>query len=348
MYVMKPGATSAEIEELQRQLEALGFKVTIVRGEVQTIVCPIGDEAGKGRSLEELVTMPGVEKFYQVQGDLKLVQRKGQPEYNGTKVKPVMVGDVALGGNGHLVVIAGPCAVQSYEQTLDIARAVKEAGADIIRGGTWKPRTSPYSHQGLGREGVEILARVGKELGIPVITEVLDPRDIEFASKHMDALWVGARNAGNLELYKEAGRQRKPVLIKNNHKGVVMKEWLSAGEYVMSEGNSDIGFIYRGEAIPPAESNKQGIFDIKKIDILHRETYFPIIVDPSHAAGISSQVPKLAYAAATLSGVHALMIELIQEKAEPKDVWSDYAQALRPSQFREVIAKARQIHKDIH
>ena len=344
MYIMQQKATQSEIDDLCRELERKGLKFVVVKGEIQSTVHPIGDEYGK--SLEELIVMPGVKEFVKVGGDLKIVPRENHPEYNGTKVKPLSIGDVVIGSNGNLVVIAGPCAVQTYEQTLEVAKAAKEAGADIIRGGAWKPRSSPYSKQGLGEEGVKILAEVGKKLRIPVMAEVLDPRHVEFASKYLDVLWVGARNAGNIELYKEVGRQDKPVLIKNSHTGVVMSQWLAAAEYVLSEGNTNIAFIYRGEAIPPADSNLKGIFDVKKLLDLHQKTYFPIIVDPSHAAGINKQVPQLAYAAATLPGVHALMIEVIPELAKPEDVWSDYKQGLRPSEFKEVVARARQIYKD--
>ncbi|MFO8015975.1 MAG: hypothetical protein R6U32_02635 [Candidatus Woesearchaeota archaeon] len=350
MYIMNQNATKEQINELCSAIRDKGLKVTVVDGESQSTIHPIGDEAGL--DLESLAGMDGVQKFISVQGGLRIVKRANHPEYNTTKVKPVRIGKdypVTIGGNGGLTVIAGPCAVQTYEQTLEVAEAVKASGAHILRGGTRKPRSSPHSDQGNLEERTEILVEVGRKVGMPVMTEVLDPRDMDYLAGRVDAVWTGARNAGNMELYKEAGRQSDiPVLIKNNFKGAVVDEWLSAAEYVAGEGNTNIGLIYRGEAIPPAKGNREGIFDSKKLVEVQRESYLPMIVDPSHASGRNWYVEHLVNSSVGLPGVSALMIEVIPENAGDADIKSDYQHAVRPSQFGPMIEKARKLYSIAH
>ncbi len=245
----------------------------------------------------------------------------------------VSVGGVRVGG-GRPVIVAGPCAVESREQIMRAAAAVKEAGAHILRGGAFKPRTSPYSFQGLGLEGLKLLREAGDEVGLPVVTEVLDPRMVGVVAEYADALQVGARNMQNYPLLREVGRSGKPVFIKRGF-GSRISELLAAAEYIMLEGNDQVVLVERG--IRTFEPSTRFTLDIAAVPVLKESTHLPVVVDPSHAAGRRELVPPLAKAALA-AGADGLMIEV---HPEPDKALSDAKQQLTPDQFRRLVGELR-------
>ena len=259
--------------------------------------------------------------------DLKLVLR-------GFRERTVVrVGGVEIGG-GRPVVIAGPCSVESREQILEAARAVKEAGADMLRGGAFKPRTSPYSFQGLGVEGLRLLRLAGDEVGLPVVTEVLDPRMVGVAAEYADVLQVGARNMQNFPLLRELGRAGKPVLLKRGF-GSTVDELLAAAEYILAEGNADVVLVERG--IRTFETSTRFTLDIAAVPVLKERTHLPVIVDPSHAAGRREYVPALAKAALA-AGADGVMVEV---HPRPEEALSDSRQQLTPEMFSRLMGELR-------
>jgi 3-deoxy-7-phosphoheptulonate synthase len=271
-------------------------------------------------------------------GPYRLVARRDRPEWSDrSTTRVVTVGGVAVGGD-RPVVIAGPCAVESREQTLSVARAVRDAGADLLRGGAYKPRTSPYDFQGLGRAGLEILAEARAETGLPIVTEVLDPRLVEEACAFADCLQIGARNMQNFPLLTEAGRSGKPVLLKR-HWAATLTEWLCAAEYVAAAGNLDVILCERGiRTFSQGEYNRNTL-DLNVVPAVRRETFLPIIVDPSHGTGDAELVAP-ACAAAIGAGAHGLIIEVIGEDVSDPGSLCDGMQSIRPSALAEVIRRA--------
>ena len=245
----------------------------------------------------------------------------------------VKVGDVVIGGRSP-VIIAGPCSVESEEQVLTIAEAVKEAGAHILRGGAFKPRTSPYSFQGLGIEGLKLLRKAGDAVGLPIVTEVMDPRHVEVVAKYADMLQVGARNMQNFPLLREVGRVRKPVLLKRGF-GCTIEEWLCAAEYIALEGNEDVVLAERG--IRTFEKATRFTLDIAAVAVLKEITHLPVVVDPSHAAGRRSLVIPLAKAALA-AGADGVMVEV---HSEPSKALSDGPQSLTIEMFKELVRDLR-------
>ncbi len=243
------------------------------------------------------------------------------------------VSDVRIGG-GFKAVIAGPCSVESWEQILAAAEAVKRAGGHILRGGAFKPRTSPYSFQGLGVEGLKLLRKAGDEVGLPVATEVLDPRHVSLVAEYADLLWVGARSMQNFPLLRELGRIDKPVLIKRGF-GNTVEEWLAAAEYVMAEGNEQVGLIERG--IRTFEGSTRFTLDVAAVPVVRELSHLPVIVDPSHPAGRRSLVPALAKAGLA-AGADGIMVEV---HPQPDKALSDKAQQLTPSQFESLMGELR-------
>jgi 3-deoxy-7-phosphoheptulonate synthase len=245
----------------------------------------------------------------------------------------IEVGDVRIGG-GFKAVIAGPCSVESWEQILAAAEAVKRAGAHILRGGAFKPRTSPYSFQGLGVEGLKLLRKAGDEVGLPVATEVLDPRHVDVVAQYVDVIWVGARSMQNFPLLRELGRLRKPVLIKRGF-GNTIEEWLAAAEYVMLGGNEQVGLIERG--IRTFETSTRFTLDVAAIPVVKEISHLPVIVDPSHPAGRRSLVPALAKAGMA-AGADGLMVEV---HPNPERALSDAKQQLTPEEFERLMGELR-------
>lgn len=258
--------------------------------------------------------------------NVKLVL-KGEAKKRTIDVNGLKVGE-------EFVVIAGPCSVESEKQTIETAIAVKNAGAHMLRGGAFKPRTSPYAFQGLGLKGLKILKKAKEETGLPVVTEVMDPRDVLWVSEYADVLQIGARNMQNFSLLKEVGRAKRPVLLKRGMHSTV-QEWLNCAEYILAEGNYDVILCERG--IRTFESATRNTLDISAVPVLKELTYLPVIVDPSHAAGRASLVPSLSLAALA-AGADGIMVEV---HINPETALSDQEQALRPYEFAKLMEKLR-------
>ena len=263
-----------------------------------------------------------------------LISRRVQSSPGGTETRIVAVGAVRF-GDVRPVVIAGPCAVESREQTLAVARAVKAAGADMLRGGAFKPRTSPHDFQGLGVEGLQILREASRETGLPVVTEAMDPRLVETVSEYADMLQIGSRNMQNYPLLIEAGKSGKPVLLKRGM-AASLCEWLGAAEYVAKEGNLEIVLCERGIKAFPAGEYSRNVLDLNVIPAVKNETFLPVIVDPSHATGVASMV-ETASCAAIEFGSHGLIIEVACDHAGAAKPKCDAAQAINPATLRKIV-----------
>jgi 3-deoxy-7-phosphoheptulonate synthase len=265
----------------------------------------------------------------------RIVRRDAHAEYAGNReTRVVHVGGVPVGGP-RAAIIAGPCAVESYEQTLAIARACRDAGADMLRGGAHKPRTSPYDFQGLKRKGLEILAAAREETGLPVVTEALDPRQVEEVAEFADCIQIGARNMQNFPLLTEVGKAGKPVLLKR-HWGATLVEWLAAAEYIAIEGNLDILLCERGIRSFTSGTYNRSTLDLNVVEAVRRETFLPVIVDPSHATGDDQLVPAASFAGIS-AGAHGLIIEVIAEDTDKTQPLCDGYQSIRPSVLQEII-----------
>ncbi|MFQ5763291.1 MAG: 3-deoxy-7-phosphoheptulonate synthase [Rhodospirillales bacterium] len=270
--------------------------------------------------------------------DLSVLRRSWTPYRDPATTHAFDVAGVSVGGS-RPVVIAGPCAVESYEQTLSIATAVRDAGGHLLRGGAYKPRTNPHSFQGLGEEGLKILAAVRRETGLGIVTEVMDPRLVEQVGRHADMLQIGSRSMQNFPLLKEVGRSGKPVLLKRGWSST-LEEWLCAAEYVAQEGNLDIALCERGIRASCHWSYARNLLDLNVIQPLRQNTPLPVIVDPSHAAGLWSLVGALSRAALA-TGAHGLLIEAVGPEAHRKDLRCDAEQGVPPDILAEITAAAR-------
>ncbi len=273
-------------------------------------------------------------------GPYELVCRQTYAEYrHSTRPRVVRVEGVAFGGDGPPTIIAGPCAVESREQTLAIARAVKTVGAQLLRGGAFKPRTSPYDFQGLGDEGLTILAEVRSEVGLPIVTEVLDPRDVERVGRVADCLQVGARSMQNFPLLREVGRFGLPVLLKR-HWAATLTEWLCAAEYIAVEGNLDIILCERGIRTFSHDDYSRNTLDLNVIPAVRERSILPIVADPSHAAGIASMVPDAARAAIG-SGADGLIVEVVADESQRCHALCDGPQGILPVELAAIIDDSR-------
>ena len=310
-------ATEEQIAELRQLLEATGVTLHPVHGEQQDIIGLIGDTSRV--DLRTIESLPYVEKVMRIQEPFKKANRKFHPQDT-----VVTVGDAKIGG-GHFAIIAGPCSVETAEQVIEVAKAVKAAGATILRGGAFKPRTSPYSFQGMGPSGLALLEAAKKETGLPIVSEVMDPSQLEYFD-NVDMLQIGARNMQNFTLLKEVGKLRKPILLKRGL-CATYEEWLMAAEYIMSEGNEQIVLCERG--IRTFETRTRNTLDVTAIPMMHELSHLPIIMDPSHAAGMSRVVPSLSLASVG-GGADGLMIEVHNN---PEKALCDGPQSLRPDQF---------------
>ena len=310
-------ATEEQIAELRQLLEATGVTLHPVHGEQQDIIGLIGDTSRV--DLRTIESLPYVEKVMRIQEPFKKANRKFHPQDT-----VVTVGDAKIGG-GHFAIIAGPCSVETPEQVIEVAKAVKAAGATILRGGAFKPRTSPYSFQGMGPSGLALLEAAKKETGLPIVSEVMDPSQLEYFD-NVDMLQIGARNMQNFTLLKEVGKLRKPILLKRGL-CATYEEWLMAAEYIMSEGNEQIILCERG--IRTFETRTRNTLDVTAIPMMHELSHLPIIIDPSHAAGMSRVVPSLSLASVG-GGADGLMIEVHNN---PEKALCDGPQSLRPDQF---------------
>jgi 3-deoxy-7-phosphoheptulonate synthase len=325
IVVVKDSATKDQLASFTAWIEGRGFKTNLSQGDNETIVGIIGDTTQIDPFLLE--SMDIVERVQRVSEPFKKANRKFHPEDT-----VVDCGHGVLLGGGHFQVMAGPCSVEGAN-LIQIARAVHASGATILRGGAYKPRTSPYSYQGMGEKGLDLLLEASAELDMPVVTEVMDPRDVQlFVDKKIDIMQIGARNAQNFSLLKEVGKTQTPVLLKRGLAESV-DELLMAAEYIMSEGNANVILCERG--IRTFETRTRNTFDVNAIPVLHQLTHLPVIGDPSHATGYTRYVRPIAYAA-TAAGADGLEIEVHNK---PSEAWSDGAQALTPDQFSDAMKR---------
>jgi 3-deoxy-7-phosphoheptulonate synthase len=321
VVVMKRDATEADIERVSDKVRDAGGEAFVSRGAVHTIIGLVGDTASfMGLGLDNF---PGVDHLIQVGKPYKMVARALHPQPTTVKVGPAAVGRETF------TIIAGPCAVESEGQALAAARGAKAAGATILRGGAYKPRTSPYSFQGLGERGLEILARCREDTGLPVVTEVMEPRDVELVASWADALQVGTRNMQNFALLREVGATSKPVLLKRGFSATV-EEWLMAAEYVAQRGNSEIILCERG--IRTFETATRNTLDLGGMVVAQQESHLPVIVDPSHAMGHRELVAPMARAAIA-AGADGVMVDVHHD---PGEALCDGPQALTPADLLEL------------
>ncbi|MGN0506856.1 MAG: 3-deoxy-7-phosphoheptulonate synthase [Lachnospiraceae bacterium] len=326
IVVMKPGAPKSSIEEIISKVKATGLDVHLSEGKEVTIIGIVGDKSRVADINLELVD--GVDKIMPVTESYKLSNRKFHPENS-----VVRVGNVAI-GDKELIVMSGPCAVESEEQVLATARAIKASGAQILRGGAYKPRTSPYSFQGLEEDGLKLMKEAREETGLSVVCEVTSQKAIETAVRYVDMLQIGARNMQNFYLLKEAGKTKLPVLLKRGLSATI-DEWLNAAEYIMAEGNPNVVLCERG--IRTFETATRNTLDLSAVPVIKSKSHLPIIVDPSHATGVRGYVAPLAKAAVAC-GCDGLMIET---HPNPACALSDGPQSLNFEQFDELMNELR-------
>jgi 3-deoxy-7-phosphoheptulonate synthase len=328
ILVLRTDATQPQIEHVIERVQELGFEPRVITGAFRTIVALIGDDNAPG--VEKLDAIPGVEHVHRILKPFKLASR----EFHRADTV-VEVGKVKIGG-GHLAMIAGPCAVESREGLDRIAGHVKKAGANILRGGAFKPRTSPYAFQGMGEEGLKILREVGDKHGMPVVTEVMDTRQVPLVAKWADMFQIGARNMQNFDLLKEVGQARKPVLLKRGMSATV-KDLLMSAEYVLAEGNPSVVLCERG--VRGFEDSTRNLLDLSAVPNVKGQSHLPIIVDPSHATGRPDLIPSMAMAAvaAKADGVH------IEVHDCPEKALSDGPQALLPDQYATLMRELQKL-----
>ncbi|HOV79921.1 MAG TPA: 3-deoxy-7-phosphoheptulonate synthase [Bacillota bacterium] len=328
IVVMSYGATENEIESVLVRLERSGFQIHLSRGVERTIIGAIGDKTRIGDI--GLEAMPGVEKVVPILQPYKLASRTFQEE--GTVIR---VGDIEIGGET-VHVIAGPCAVENREQLLTTARLVREAGATMLRGGAFKPRTSPYSFQGLEEEGLKLLAEARQETGLLVVTEIMDARTLPMVAEYADILQIGARNMQNFFLLKEVAKVDKPVILKRGLSATV-EEWLMAAEYIMSGGNYNIILCERG--IRSFESYTRNTLDLTAVAVVKHLSHLPVIVDPSHAIGKWRFVPVMARSAVA-AGADGLLVEV---HPNPSEALCDGQQSLTPGNFAAMMSDLKRV-----
>ncbi|MDY6988404.1 MAG: 3-deoxy-7-phosphoheptulonate synthase [Thermodesulfobacteriota bacterium] len=328
LVVMNQQATQEEIDAVIAAIEAKGCMARPIPGGERTAIGILRNKGAMDPSF--FLAMPGVKDAIPVTRPYKLVSREFQPE--GTVIQ---VGDVSI-GNGHLTLIAGPCAVESEEQALTIGRLVKKAGAQLFRGGAFKPRTSPYSFQGLGEKGLQILAKVREETGLPVVTEALDHEVFDLVEAYADIVQIGTRNMQNYSLLRRAGLSRKPVVLKRGMAATI-EEWLMAAEYILEAGNTQVILCERG--VRTFAHHSRNTLDLSAVSVVLKESHLPVIVDPSHAAGRRDQVIPLSRASVAV-GAHGLMVEVHHA---PEEALSDGPQSLYPEQFELLCRQIRSI-----
>ncbi|HHL40206.1 MAG TPA: 3-deoxy-7-phosphoheptulonate synthase [Deltaproteobacteria bacterium] len=332
IIVLKKDATEEQVDHIIEKIKEAGLAVHLSKGKERTIIGAIGDESALTNLPMEV--FPGVEKVMPILKPFKLVSREFKSEPTIIEVDGVTI------GGRQVQIIAGPCSVESRERLLDTARGVKEAGARLLRGGAFKPRTSPYDFQGLGVEGLELLAEARKETGLPIVSELLDPRDTGLFERYVDIVQIGARNMQNFRLLTEVGKLGKPVLLKRGLSATI-KEFLMAAEYIASQGNRDIILCERG--IRTFETATRNTLDLSAVPVLKAETHLPVFIDPSHATGKWELVAPLARAAVAV-GADGLLIEV---HSEPEAAMCDGAQSLKPSKFAALVGELRRVAESV-
>ena len=328
LLVMNQNATTEQIDSVVSAIKKYGYIPRPIPGGERVSIGILYNKGPVDASL--FLGMPGVKEAIPVTRPYKLVSREFQPEET-----IIRIGDVAI-GNGSLTIIAGPCAVESETQALTIAKHVKAAGAQVFRGGAFKPRTSPYSFQGLGKEGLEILAKVRETTGMPVVTEVMDYENFDLVEEYADVIQIGARNMQNYSLLKRAGKAKRPVLLKRGMAATI-DEWLMAAEYILEGGNSQVILCERG--VRTFVHHSRNTLDLSAVPFVRNESHLPVIVDPSHATGRRDQVIPLSQAAVAV-GADGLMVEVHHA---PEEALSDGAQSLYPEQFEKLSSQVRSI-----
>ena len=323
IIITRPGVTDEQLDHIRERVESLGLRTHLIRGEHRTVVLCIGDRENLANV--PLLSIPGVEGVRSVMKPYKLASRQADMEPS-----QVPVGDGVIGGKA-LAIIAGPCSVEGLEMLQKTAHHVKAAGATALRGGAFKPRSSPYDFDGLGEEGLKMLAEVRAETGLPVVTEVMDTRQVDLVAEYADVLQIGARNMQNFSLLTEVGRLHRPILLKRGMSAKV-QDLLLAAEYVMKQGNMNVVLCERG--IRTFEDSTRNTFDLAAIPVLKKETHLPVVADPSHAAGRRDLVPALSYAAIA-AGADGLIIEV---HPNPELAVSDGDQSLVFEEFDALMA----------
>jgi 3-deoxy-7-phosphoheptulonate synthase len=331
IIVLKQGATEEELRHILKKLESRGLQANISKGTERTIVGVIGDTSKVTEEEEDAIrVMPGVEDVVRILKPYKLASRDFRAEDTLINVKGNLI------GGKKIQVIAGPCAVENKTILMSIAERVRDAGAAFIRGGAFKPRSSPYSFQGLGEEGLKYLASARKKTGLPVVTELMDPRDIQVISKYADIIQIGARNMQNFRLLLEVGTSKKPVLLKRGLSATI-KEWLMAAEYIMSRGNQNVILCERG--IRTFETATRNTLDLSAVPVLKKLTHLPVFVDPSHGVGKWDLVAPMSKAAVA-AGADGLVIEV---HTKPEEALSDGEQSLKPDDFKRLMQELKPI-----
>ncbi|NLP24369.1 MAG: 3-deoxy-7-phosphoheptulonate synthase [Syntrophomonadaceae bacterium] len=328
IIVMEAQATPAHIQQVSSKLEEKGFQVHLSQGVERTIIGAIGQKTATTMELFE--TLPGVEKVVPIAQPFKMASREFKPDNSLIKVGGQMI------GNGQVQIIAGPCAVEGRSKFLEVAHAVKESGATMLRGGAFKPRTSPYAFQGLEHEGLEILAEARQITGLPVVTEIMDPRLVNEVADYVDILQVGARNMQNFFLLRELGKIQRPILLKRGPSATI-EEWIMAAEYIISSGNEQVIMCERG--IRSFENYTRNTLDLSAVPLIKQLTHLPIIVDPSHGTGKWKLVEPMALAAIG-AGADGVMVEVHQN---PSEALSDGPQSLTPENFARLVTRVNKM-----
>ncbi len=328
IIVMKANATKEQINDVESKLNELGFNTHLIHGDIKTVIGAIGDK--RLLNTYHIATMPGVEDLVPIMRPYKLAGKELKQEPTIIKV-----GDVSIGGD-EIIVMAGPCAVESEEVLIETAFKVKAAGAKILRGGAFKPRTSPYAFQGLEEDGLKFMVSAREATGLPIVTEVIDTRDVELVSSYTDIIQIGARNMQNFSLLKECGMTQKPILLKRGLSATI-EEWLMAAEYIMAEGNLDIILCERG--IRTFETATRNTVDLSAIPVIKELSHLPIFVDPSHGTGSWKYVNAMAKGAVA-TGADGLIIEV---HADPVKALCDGPQSLRPDKFANTMKELKAV-----
>jgi 3-deoxy-7-phosphoheptulonate synthase len=329
IIVLKSGASDADVADVERRIRAMGYTPHTIRGELRNVIGAVGDDRGKER-LRSLESLEYVEHVQPILQPFKLASREVR-----TTSTQVPVDGIVIGGK-RLAVMAGPCSVESREQILEVATKVKAAGASVLRGGAFKPRTSPYAFQGLELEGLKLLAEAKRETGLPIVTEVMEPDKVEVVAEHSDILQIGARNIQNFSLLRRVAETRKPVLLKRGM-STSIQEWLLSAEYVLAGGNPHVILCERG--IRTFETSTRFTLDLNAIPVVKKLSHLPVVVDPSHGTGHWEYVESMAMAAVA-AGADGLIIEV---HPKPEEALSDGPQSLKPDRFAHLMTRIRRV-----
>jgi len=329
IIVLKAGATETEIDEVAARVRALGYAPHMIRGEIRTVIGAVGDERGK-EDLLSLENLECVETVQRILQPFKLASREVKAETTQVRVDGVVI------GGKRVVVMAGPCSVESRDQVLEVAAQVKAAGATILRGGAFKPRTSPYAFQGLEETGLKFLAEAKRETGLPIVTEVMEPEKVGLVAEYADVLQIGARNVQNFSLLNRVAEVKKPVLLKRGM-ATSIQEWLLSAEYILSGGNPNVILCERG--IRTFETATRFTLDLNAVPVLKKLTHLPVLVDPSHGTGHWEYVESMARAGVA-AGADGLIVEV---HPRPAEALSDGPQSLKPERFAAVMTQLRRV-----